>query len=201
MQAMQGIVLAGGQSRRMGVDKATMDFGGEPMLHRIVRVLAEVLNPIVVVAAENQHLQGLPSDVLLTHDRVSGRGPLEGLAVGLSYCADLGAPAAFVTTCDAPLIHAAFVQQLADWFDAKTMDALVPQDATRRYPLSAIYRTSTRTTIEDCVRAKRFKVVDMLDLISTIYIDTEKLRFADPELLSLRNVNSQDEYIAAMKLL
>src|SRR5437868_15124308 len=82
-----GIVLAGGKSSRMGLPKATLPFGLELMLQRVVRLLGSVVQPIVVVAAPNQELPQLPGGVLLACDERESRGPLEGLCAGLTAIA------------------------------------------------------------------------------------------------------------------
>src|SRR5436309_2393107 len=87
ISACGGIILAGGKSSRMGLPKATLPFGPELMLQRVVRLLSAVVNPIVVVAAPGQELPALPSDVLVTRDEREARGPLEGLFAGLSALA------------------------------------------------------------------------------------------------------------------
>src|SRR5438445_12995555 len=82
-----GIVLAGGKSSRMGLPKATLPFGPELMLQRVIRLLRSIVQPIVVVVAPGQELPSLPSDVLLARDEREARGPLEGLFAGLSAIA------------------------------------------------------------------------------------------------------------------
>ncbi len=74
-----GVVLCGGQSRRMGRAKAWLPFGTEIMLPRVVRLLGEAVSPIVVVAAPEQDLPPLPDDVRVVRDEEKGRGPLQGL--------------------------------------------------------------------------------------------------------------------------
>jgi molybdopterin-guanine dinucleotide biosynthesis protein A len=71
-----GIVLCGGRSTRMGVPKATLPFGPETMLQRVVRLLGSVVAPIVAVAAREQKLPKLPEDVIVTRDEREQRGPL-----------------------------------------------------------------------------------------------------------------------------
>ena len=78
------IVLCGGKSTRMGLPKATMPFGDELMLTRVLRLLDPLVARIVVVAASGQELPPLPENVRLIRDRRPDRGPLEGLAAGLS---------------------------------------------------------------------------------------------------------------------
>src|SRR6188472_4226302 len=78
-----GIVLAGGRSTRMGTSKAWMPFGPETMLQRVVRLLGDVVDPIVVVAADGQDLPVLRPGVRIIRDEREGRGPLEALRAGL----------------------------------------------------------------------------------------------------------------------
>src|SRR4051812_32950647 len=98
-----GIVLCGGRSTRMGVPKATLPFGPETMLQRVVGLLGGVVSPIVVVAARDQSLPQLPEGVLMTQDEREQRGPLEGLRAGLKALPE-SVDAAYVTSCDVPLL-------------------------------------------------------------------------------------------------
>src|SRR5438128_4376608 len=82
-QQAGGIILCGGQSKRMGRPKAWLPFGGETMLPRVVRLLSQVVAPVVVVAAPGQDLPALPAGVAVVRDEERGRGPLQGLAAGL----------------------------------------------------------------------------------------------------------------------
>src|SRR5438067_7908228 len=103
-----GIVLCGGRSSRMGRPKAWLPFGGELMLPRVVRVLREVVEPVVVVTAPGQDVPPLPAGAEVVRDEVEGKGPLGGLAAGL---AALGgrADAAYLSSCDVPFLRAEFV--------------------------------------------------------------------------------------------
>src|SRR5262245_50457491 len=95
----------------MGLAKATLPFGSELMLQRVVRLLSQVVQPIVVVAAPQQDLPPLPGDVLITRDEREGRGPLEGLLAGFSAIPPL-AEAVYATSCDVPLLVPAFVREM-----------------------------------------------------------------------------------------
>src|SRR5438552_5116651 len=128
-----GIVLAGGQSSRMGRPKATLPFGPELMLQRVVRLLGSVVRPIIVVAAPGQELPPLPGDLIIARDEREQRGPLEGLAAGLAGIAP-HAEAAYATSCDVPLLAPAFVQAMIDRLgDA---DIVVPVEANFAHPLA-----------------------------------------------------------------
>src|SRR5205809_6187475 len=106
-----GIVLCGGQSKRMGRPKAWLPFGDEVMLQRVVRILGGVVGPVVVVAAPDQELPALPDSVLIVRDEEKGRGPLQGLAAGLTAL-EGRADAAYLSSCDVPFLRPAFVQRM-----------------------------------------------------------------------------------------
>src|SRR5689334_8223671 len=84
---LTGAVLAGGQSRRMGRDKATLAHDGRPLWARQAGILRETgADPVAVVRAPGQAPLGLPDDLLLWHDTVAAVGPLAGLHIALSQC-------------------------------------------------------------------------------------------------------------------
>src|SRR6188474_1266460 len=108
-----GIVLCGGKSTRMGTSKALLPFGSETMLQRVVRILSDVVSPIVAVAAVDQELPELPAEVTVARDANEGRGPLEGLRAGLKAL-PAGVDTAYVTSCDVPLLVPGFVSQMLE---------------------------------------------------------------------------------------
>src|SRR5437016_1263866 len=103
-----GIVLCGGQSKRMGKPKAWLPFAGQTMLGHIINILNDVVRPIVVVAAPDQDIPPVPKDVSVVRDDREGRGPLEGLAAGLAAL-EGQAEAAYVSSCDVPFLRPAFI--------------------------------------------------------------------------------------------
>ena len=108
-----GIVLCGGKSTRMGVPKATLPFGPETMLQRVVRLLGTVVAPIVAVAAREQTLPDLPPGVLVTRDEREAKGPLEGLRAGLAAL-PAEVDSAYITSCDVPLLVPGFVERMVE---------------------------------------------------------------------------------------
>ncbi|MEY4179577.1 MAG: Molybdenum cofactor guanylyltransferase [Planctomycetota bacterium] len=87
MIRVAGIVLCGGQSRRMGRPKAWLPFQAETMLQRVVRQVSEAVQPVWVVAAVGQVLPELPDTVRVVRDQREQAGPLEGLRAGLAAVA------------------------------------------------------------------------------------------------------------------
>src|SRR5262245_55786059 len=132
-----GIVLCGGRSTRMGTPKATLPFGEETMLQRVLRLLGTVVSPFVVVGARAQWLRTLPDDVLVTRDEREARGPLEGLRAGLKALPD-DVDVAYVTSCDVPLLVPEFVTRMLGLVEEH--DIAVMEIDGFPHPLSAVYR-------------------------------------------------------------
>ncbi len=190
----------------MGLDKSTLPFGDEQMLERVVRLIAPLVDPIVVVAAADQQLPDLPQQVTVTHDRRAGRGPLEGLAAGLTAIADR-ADMVYATSCDVPLLVPAFVTRMFDLLDdnhvgnhdAGNWDIVVPREGKFHHPLSAVYRTGVLPHVEQLLAADRMRPVFLFDAVATREVPVDELRDVDPELLTLANLNRPEDYLAALK--
>ena len=194
MSSPGGIVLCGGKSTRMGTSKALLPFGSETMLQRVVRLLGEVVTPIVVVAAGDQELPALPSDVIVTRDEREGRGPLEALRAGLKALPE-HVDDAYVTSCDVPLLVPAFVRQILDL--ATGYDVAVMEIDGFTHPLSAVYRRSTLAHIEDLLAKDRLRPVFLFDAVKTRRVRPEEMT-ADPDLRTLRNLNTREDYERAL---
>ena len=192
-----GVILCGGQSSRMGLPKATLPFGPEAMLQRVVRLLGEVVSPLVVVAAPDQELPALPAEVLLARDERPGRGPLEGLLAGLTAIAP-HAEAAYCTSCDVPLLVPAFVHHLLARLPGH--DAVVAVEGKFAHPLAAVYRTSVLSEIRALLAADQLRPAFLFDRINTCRVSVEELRAADPDLRTLHNLNHPADYLAALDI-
>jgi molybdenum cofactor guanylyltransferase len=190
-----GIVLAGGQSTRMGRPKATLPFGPELMAQRVVRLLRTVVEPIVVVAAPQQELPELPPGTVIAYDEREERGPLEGLLAGLKAIAPL-ADAAYTTSCDVPLLEPAFVRAVIERLgDA---DIAVPVEEGFAHPLAAVYRTSVLSAIQELLQADQLRPAFLFERVPTRRIPVEELRQFDANLATLRNCNRPEEYLKAL---
>ena len=193
-----GIVLCGGKSTRMGSPKALLPFGDETMLQRVVRLLGTVVSPIVVVAAPDQPLPALPDGVSVTRDEREGRGPLEALRAGLKAL-PASVDAAYVTSCDVPLLVPAFVLRLIELMS--DADIAVMEIDGFPHPLSAVYRRSTLPCVEALLAGDRLRPVFLFDAVRTRRVRPDEMTEVDPQLLTLRNLNTRDEYEQALATL
>ncbi len=198
-QPLAGIVLCGGQSRRMGQSKALLPFGNETMLQRVIRIMSQVVSPIVAVKAASQQLPAMPDNLLVTQDRLPDQGPLEGIRMGLAALKQ-SAPessAAYVTSCDVPLLQPEFVQAVASRL-GNAEAAVVVEDGFR-HPLAAVYRTSVLPVIDSLLDAGKRRPLFLFEQVETVLVSTEELRGADPDLSSLANLNQPSDYLAALQ--
>ncbi|VTU00774.1 molybdopterin-guanine dinucleotide biosynthesis protein a : Molybdenum cofactor guanylyltransferase OS=Sorangium cellulosum (strain So ce56) GN=mobA PE=3 SV=1: NTP_transf_3 [Gemmataceae bacterium] len=191
-----GIVLCGGRSSRMGRPKAWLPFGGETLLQRTVRTLSEAVHPVIVVAAPGQDVPPLPTTVRIVRDEVKDRGPLGGLAAGLAALEGL-ADAAYLSACDVPFLTPAFVRRVIELLgDA---DIAVPHIGDHFHPLAAAYRLSVLPHVRELLAADRLRVAKLFDAVPVRLIESDGLAGADPEFRALLNVNTPEEYRAALR--
>jgi len=191
-----GIVLCGGQSSRMGHPKAWLPFGDECLLQRVVRILSSSVWPIVVVSAPGQSLPELPVAVEIVHDSVADRGPLEGLRTGLSALGDR-VEIAYATSCDAPFPVSAVIELVL----ATVGTALaMPRTAEREYPLTAAYHIATvLPVVEQLLNEGSRRLRAILNRLPVHFVDEPELRTVDPQLTSLRNLNTPQDYESALR--
>lgn len=178
---LAGVVLAGGASRRMGRDKATVSFAGpegaKAMVEYVVSVLRERCEPVFVIAAPGQALPELPATVL--RDEVRGVGPLLATGRGLRAAAEAGLERAFVSAVDMPLISVDLIDELAGHTGA---DVVLPWDGRDHY-LAGVYRTGLADHIEALVAAGERSMRALVDSVNT-------QRIVMPQTRALTNVNT-----------
>jgi molybdenum cofactor guanylyltransferase len=196
MPSFGGIVLCGGQSKRMGQPKAWLPIAGEFMLPRVVRILGQAVQPLVVVAAPKQEVPPLPGDVAIVRDKEKDRGPLEGLAAGLTYLAGK-VDAAYLSSCDVPFLVPAFVRRLIDLLGDYAV--CVPEVDGRHHPLAAVYRLDVLDAVRHLFAENRLRPVFLFEKVPTRVVTEAELADVDPTLQSLRNLNTPEEYQAAVK--
>jgi molybdopterin-guanine dinucleotide biosynthesis protein A len=181
----------------MGREKATLPFGPELMLQRVVRLLSEAidLEAMIVVAAPNQMLPNLPKAVTVARDVREYRGPLQGLATGLSAMGDR-CDAVYATACDVPLLAIAFVDRMFHLLEG--YDIAVPFDGLHHHPLAAIYRPQVLPHILKLLESGRMRPRFLFDEVRTREVPVDNLRSVDPQLATLENLNYHEDYLAAL---
>jgi molybdenum cofactor guanylyltransferase len=180
----------------MGRPKAWLPIAGELMLPRVVRLLTEALSPIVVVAAPEQDLPMLPPEVQIVRDEERGRGPLEGLAAGLAALQGQ-TDAAYASSCDVPFLRPSFVQRMIELMGENQI--CVPHVGEFHHPLAAVYRISVVDAVRTLLKANRLRPVFLFDAVPTRVVSADELGDVDPTFETLRNLNTPEDYEAALR--
>ena len=192
-----GLVLCGGESKRMGRPKAWLAFGRERMLQRVVRLISTVAQPVVVVAASDQELPELAPEVAIVRDSVAGRGPLQGLAAGLAALPET-VDLVYATATDVPFLEPRWITRLVDLIDG--YDLVIPYVGEYYHPLAAVYRREiVLPAIDELLNAGRLRPVFLVEAVKTRVVLEAELKQVDPELQTLRNLNFPDDYERALR--
>ena len=205
-----GVVLAGGQSSRMGTAKAALEWHGSTLLRRTVGIVARATSgPVVVVRAAGQDLPELPEGTVVADDPREGKGPVQGIAAGLAALSGR-AEVAFVSSTDMPFLHPAFIRRVLD-VAAQSMgtgmgmgtDVVLPVARGYKQPLAAAYRVSLAETAERLVIQDRLRPAFLFGECRVETLDEAALKrdpvlaALDPDLDSVLNVNTPADYAAA----
>jgi len=167
------------------------------MILCVLHVLKACVDPVVVAASPGQSLPPLPSDVLRADDASTGKGPLQGIVTGLSALSGR-VDAAYVSSCDVPLLRPSFVLKLVSLLEDQ--DIVVPQEGEHYHPLSGVYRLSVLPAARSLIADGRLRPYHLFEQCRFRPVDTEELRTADLHLRSLHNINGPEDYRSALAL-
>ena len=180
------VVLAGGRSRRMGADKATLATDGQTLTARIIERLGPVAGEIIVAAGDNLLEPGAGR---IIQDQFPGAGPLAGIHAGLRAATFENA---WVVACDYPDVNPAIGLLLLQAVSG--FDAAVPLIAGRPQGVCAVYNVRLASRIERLIASGRRSVGALLDSCRVRYLDEAEVRQVDAQLGSFRNLNTPADY-------
>jgi molybdopterin-guanine dinucleotide biosynthesis protein A len=186
-----GVVLCGGASARMGSPKEWLEWNGETLLARVIRIVSTVAAPVIAASRAGVELPPLPRDVRRVNDAPGYEGPLAGLLAGMEALS-ASRRAVFVTACDHPLLRPAFIRALA----ARLGDhpGVVPVLDGQTYPLTAVYRLETLPLLREWMDRGERSAKGFAARCGALRVDARELAAVDAEWESLRNVNDRQAY-------
>lgn len=196
MNSLAGIILCGGESRRMGRPKAALPFGSVSLLEHIAGIVGAVCDPVLVVAANEQELPPLPASVRIVRDSIDRQGPLRGFATGLDALPD-SVELVFLASTDAPFLKPSWITRLLELIGDNDMTLVT--DGEHHHPLAALYRRATVLPVAtELLQQDHRRLLSLVDAIRSKVISAEAMRDVDPGLDSLRNLNTPDDYAQAL---
>lgn len=185
---VEGAVLIGGGSTRMGRDKATLEFEGVPLALRVARALGSCVERVRFVARPDA-LPALGYDCIV--DRHDARAPLVGIAAALAACE---VSAVLVCACDLPTVDPRVLLALLALAPAQDgADVVAPLGPRGPEPLLAIYRPRLLPELERRIARGELALQALLRDVDTLFVPEADLRALDPTLASLRNLNRPED--------
>ena len=194
-----GLILAGGESKRMGCPKAMLDLGGETLMGRVLAQARPLCREIILVTRRPSEFLNL--NVKTVRDLVPGQGPLGGVATGLFYA---HYPWALVLACDLPFLH----EKLLDYIIRRALPlplgprAVVPRNSAGWQPLAAMYSRSCLGPARTLLREGGRKLGDLRGKrVNWLAVDEEEFQSVGLDFSSFDNVNTPDDLACARSII
>ncbi len=175
------LVLAGGESRRMGRPKAWLEVGETNLLRWMVERLGPAFSEVMVSFAEPEQLEELVP-YRLVFDRKKSAGPLAGIEAGLTVARH---EVVFAIACDMPYVPRGLAERAVA--AARSCDAAMPRIDGRPEPVCAAYRRSSLPAVTAALDAGRLRAADLADRLDVTWLEG-----LDPDLF--RSLNTQEDY-------
>ena len=184
-----GVILAGGQSSRMGSNKALLPYRGGRFIVAIYRQLAAICDDMLVVTNTPEQYDFL--NCRMVPDIHLGMGALAGLHAGLSNSRTTHI---FAVACDMPYLNSTLIKALVS--QRHRSDIIIPEGEYGLEPLHAVYSRSCLPAMETALLSGRRRLVSFFPDVQVRKIPCQELRTMDPELDSFCNINTPAEYYA-----
>jgi molybdopterin-guanine dinucleotide biosynthesis protein A len=193
MLTVSGIVLAGGQSSRLGTDKAFVNVNGQPLIEHIVAKLTRLSDDVIIVTNSPQKYGHL--ETKLVGDIYPGRGALGGIYSGLRAATNAYG---LVVACDMPFLDLNLLRYMI--LLARGHDVVIPRIGELTEPLHAIYSKNCLEPIDRLLAQGGLKIIDFFPEVRVRYIEEGEVDIFDPQHLSFFNINTPSDLEKMRKL-
>lgn len=192
---MTAVILAGGNSSRMGQNKLFLPLGDKPIVAHLISLLQNIFTQIVVVTDQPAlyhpfHIE-VKEDVFVCTEKNS----LTGIHAGLIHAAY---EYTFVVAGDMPFLKQQVVKYLCS--QREGYDVVVPVEGKHYQPLCAVYHKNCLPFIEGQLKEKRFRIVDFFADVRVRTVDKSELFPCDPDSFSFFNINTPQDYQLALRM-
>jgi molybdopterin-guanine dinucleotide biosynthesis protein A len=189
-------IQAGGESRRMGQDKALLPFLGKPLIQRVIERLSPLADELLLTTNRPEAYRFL--DLPLFPDVIPGRGALGGLYTALSAASQ---PLVAVVACDMPFASPRLLEAERDLLLATGSDAVIPRTEGGTEPFHAVYRRNTcLPAIQAAIAADRWRVDAWYAQAKVRLMPPAEVQPYDPQGIAFSNVNTPEELAQAEAL-
>jgi len=183
------VIMAGGDSRRMGQDKANLLLGERTLLQSVAATLQPLFAEVIVSVRQPRPEIDLPQ----VCDDPAHSGPLAGLAAALDRATT---PWIFAVACDMPFITPAVIEYLA--LQRADHQAVVPMIGGHPQPLAAFYSRSCLDEVRACLHGKgKHSFRALLDTMRVCYVSEDQMQALDPLLRSFFDLDTPQDVAQA----
>jgi molybdopterin-guanine dinucleotide biosynthesis protein A len=191
-QSVHAFVLAGGQSRRMGRDKALLEIGGRTMLERACALVREVAAESYIVGVPQlHHVEGFTT----IPDEAPGLGPLGGIVTALARS---NREWNLVLACDMPYVTTEWLEYLESRAARSAAHAVLPVSPKGPEPLCAMYRITALEEIRRAIGNGVLKVTRALEELSVEWLPRNDWEGFDADGCLFKNMNMPADYQEAL---
>lgn len=183
---MTGIILAGGENSRMGMNKAFLVLEGERLIDRMLKIYRNLFSEVILVTKQPLHYLDL--DVTIVTDIYPAGKALGGIYTGLFFAS---CPRAFVAACDMPCLNTRFIAWMME--QAPAYDIVVPESAGGLEPLHAIYAKSCLPRMKHRIMQDKLRITDFYKGMKCLTIPDSILKTFDRSNRMLANVNTPED--------
>lgn len=191
------IVLAGGQSLRLGYNKVLEIVGDRSLLEQVISCVASLSSEIIVVATEEQVIPQFKDypDVQVVTDIYPGKGPLGGIYTGLKTSTST---CNLVVAADMPFLNCALLGYMLGLADG--VDLVAPRVEGQIEPLHAVYMQGCLGVIEKMMKEGVLGVHKLFSRVNVRYVEADEIARFDPEQRSFFNINTEGDLQMARKI-
>ena len=185
------VILTGGESKRMGSDKARVVLSGKPMLEHITAQLEPLFSDILLSVRTERGDVSYPQIL----DDTEARAPMVGIKSALER---VHTAWIFVIACDMPWVSTRLIQHLAAL--RSQHDAVVPEAFDRPQPLFGFYHKNCLPQMEERIKQGQRSMMRLLDDLDSYVLGEQQVKAIDPTLRSLVSLNSMNDVKKAERL-
>lgn len=186
IENVSGVILAGGRSRRYGMNKAFVKTDGIALIERVIMVMQSLFQHLILVTNTPDEYAYLK--LPMHEDLIKGLGPIGGVFTGLSVIPN---DAGFFVACDMPFLNHDLIRHMAK--NKGSFDVVVPRISGMMESLHALYDKQCLPAIRRLINSKEYQTIRILQEVSVRYVDEDEIRGFDPKLRSIINVNTPQE--------
>jgi molybdopterin-guanine dinucleotide biosynthesis protein A len=195
-QTCTGIILAGGESKRLNsVEKSNLLVGDKRIIEHMMTVFEKLFSEIILVS--NHPSSYLEWDAMVVKDLYATRSSLTGIHSGLFYTKT---EHAFIAACDTPFLKMDLVKTIVQYVD-HGIDVVVPKTTLGIEPLCALYSRRCLQAVQNALERNNLKIRNFFNKLKVKEIPESVLRKTDPDLISFFNINTPDDLEKANRMI